>query len=178
MRTTAPERPLRSARPQARPDTLPRAGAEPRRRTGTALLAALAALVLLVGVPVGLVLAVGNPLPTTAPSTSWLTADLTPMLVIKVLAVLVWVVWAHFLVCFLTEWRAFRAGRVPRQVLLGGGSQTLARQLVASILLLAGGATLASRVSAPGAGPDPAPPPAPLVQGGDPQAAGGAPAPA
>src|SRR5690349_23713112 len=128
MRTTAPERPQRSARtqarPQTRPDTLPRAGAEPQGRKGMAALAALGALVLLVGVPVGLVLGVGNPLPTTAPSTAWLTADLTPMLVIKVLAVVVWIVWAHFLVCFLTEWRAFRAGRVPRPVPLGGGSQT------------------------------------------------------
>ncbi len=161
MRTTAPERPRSHG--QARPDTLPRGGDAPRR-TGTALLALLGATALVVGVPVGLVLGVGNPLPTTGPSTSWLTADLTPMLVIKVLAVVVWVVWAHFVVCFLTEWRALRSGRVPRQVLLGGGSQTLARQLVAGILLLAGGATVAGGLSALGAGPEPARPSAPVVQ--------------
>ncbi|GAA1936077.1 LysM peptidoglycan-binding domain-containing protein [Nocardioides marmoribigeumensis] len=162
MRTTAPDRPR--GRTQVRPDTLPRGGAAPRRRTGTALLAVLGALLLVVGVPVGLVLGVGNPLPTTAPSTAWLTADLTPMLVIKVLAAVVWVAWAHFVVCFLTEWRAFRSGRVPRQVLLGGGSQSLARQLVASILLLAGGATLAGGVTALGADHEPARPSAPVVQ--------------
>ena len=90
--------------------------------------------------------------------------DLTPMLVIKVLAVLVWIVWAHFLVCFLTEWRAFRAGRVPRPVPLGGGSQTVARQLVASILLLAGGASLAHGVATLGAEPEQTRPSAPVVQ--------------
>ena len=58
---------------QARIDTLPRGGEAPPRK-GAALLALLGALVLIVGVPVGLVLGVGNPLPTTGPSTSWLTA--------------------------------------------------------------------------------------------------------
>ena len=142
----------------------PAAGAfAPQRRRGTALLALLGALVLVVGVPVGLVLGVGNPLPTTSPSTSWLTTDLTPMLVIKTLAAVVWIVWAHFVVCFLTEWRALRSGRVPRQVLLGGGSQTVARQLVASILLLSGGATLASGVAALGAEHEQARPSAPTT---------------
>ncbi len=161
MRTTAPERPR--GRTQARPDTLPRGGAAPQRSRGTGVLALLGALVLVVGVPVGLVLGVGNPLPTTAPSSSWLTAELTPMLVIKTLAVVIWIVWAHFVVCFLTEWRAIRSGRVPRQVLLGGGSQTIARQLVASILLLSGGATLASGVAALGADHEQARPAAPTT---------------
>ncbi len=135
------ERPVRT-------DTLPRSAVAPARRRRTAVLALVGSLVLLVGVPVGLVLAVGNPLPTELPSRSWLTADLTPALVIDVLALLVWVVWAHFVVCFLTEWRAVRAGRMPGQVAFGGGSQTLARQLVAGILLLSGGASIASGTSA------------------------------
>jgi len=122
------------------------------------VLALLGALVLLVGVPVCLALFVGNPLPTSAPSSDWLDAQVTPDLLINVVAVIVWVVWAHFVVCFLTEWRAIRSGRVPGNVLLGGGSQLLARQLVATILLLAGGASVASGVSAavadaPGQGP-------------------------
>jgi hypothetical protein len=118
--------------------------------------ATLGALLLVVGVPAALVLLVGNPLPTTAPSRDWLTAEVTADLVINVLAVLVWVVWVHFLVCFLTEWRSVRAGRMPDRVLLGGGSQVLARRLVAGMLLLAGGATLASGLSQAYA--DPAPP--------------------
>lgn len=111
--------------------------------TGKAIAAILGSLVLLVGVPVGLVLAVGNPLPTSAPSSDWLTAQVDAALIIKVLTGLVWLVWLHFVVCFLTEWRALRRGRVPGNVLFGGGSQLLARRLVAGILLLAGSATIA-----------------------------------
>ena len=59
--------------------------------------------------------------------------------------------------------RALRSGRVPRQVLLGGGSQTLARQLVASILLLSGTAAIGSGVSALAADPEPARPSAPTT---------------
>jgi hypothetical protein len=143
--------PLMSERPVTtgkRTDTLPRSSAAPAGRRRTAVLALLGSLVLLVGVPAGLVLAVGNPLPTELPSRSWLTADLTTALVIDVLALLVWVVWVHFVVCFLTEWRAIRSGRMPGRVAFGGGSQTLARQLVAGILLLSGGASIASGASA------------------------------
>ncbi len=111
-------------------------------------MALLGSLVLIVGVPVALVYFVGNPLPTTPPTRDWLTADVTPTLVIDVLAVLVWVVWVHFLVCFLTEWRAVRAGRMPGRVAFGGGSQVLARQLVAGLLLLAGGASIAQGATA------------------------------
>jgi hypothetical protein len=145
--TTRPPRADRG--PVARDvDTLPRHDADQPHARRTAVLGILGSLVLLVGVPVGLVALVGNPLPTEAPSSAWLTADLTATLLINVLAVLVWVVWVHFVVCFLTEWRALRAGRMPSRVVLGGGSQTLARQLVASILLLSGGASIASGVSA------------------------------
>jgi hypothetical protein len=126
---------------------LPSRGAATHHRVAKGLAALIGALVLLVGVPVALVLLVGNPLPTTSPSRDWLTAEVTGDLVINVLAVLVWIVWVHFLVCFLTEWRAVRAGRMPDRVLLGGGSQVLARQLVAGVLLLAGGATLATGIS-------------------------------
>jgi hypothetical protein len=147
-------------RPHDRPTVvrLPSRGAATQHRVAKGVAAVLGALLLLVGVPVALVLLVGNPLPTTAPSRDWLTAEVTGDLVIKVLAVLVWVVWVHFLVCFLTEWRAVRAGRMPDRVLLGGGSQVLARQLVAGVLLLAGGATLASGISQAYADPGPARP--------------------
>jgi hypothetical protein len=138
---------------------LPSRGAATRHRVAKGLAALLGALVLLVGVPVALVLLVGNPLPTTAPSRDWLTAEVTADLVINVLAVLVWIVWVHFVVCFLTEWRAVRAGRMPDRVLLGGGSQVLARQLVAGVLLLAGGAALATGLSQAYDAPAPTPTP-------------------
>jgi hypothetical protein len=134
---------------------LPSRGAATQHRVVKGIAAVVGLLALVAGVPVALVLLVGNPLPTTSPSRDWLTAEVTADLVINVLAVLVWVVWVHFVVCFLTEWRAVRAGRMPDRVLLGGGSQVLARQLVAGMLLLAGGATLASGISQAYADPAP-----------------------
>jgi len=136
---------------------LPSRGAATQHRVAKGAAALVGALALLAGVPVALVLLVGNPLPRTAPSRDWLTAEVTPDLVLEVLAVLVWIVWVHFVVCFLTEWRAVRAGRMPDRVLLGGGSQVLARQLVAGVLLLAGGAGIASGLSQAYADPAPAP---------------------
>jgi hypothetical protein len=81
---------------------LPSRGAATQHRVAKGIAALLGALALLAGVPVALVLLVGNPLPTTGPSRDWLTAEVTGELLINVLAVLVWVVWVHFLVCFLT----------------------------------------------------------------------------
>lgn len=141
--TTPKTRPIM----QSGPRRLPIADAAPPS-TGRALLAIVGSALLIIGVPVALVLLVGNPLPTTAPSRSWLTADVDGEVVINVVAVLVWIVWAHFVVCFLTEWRALRRGRMPGHVLFGGGSQTVARQLVATILLLSGGASIAHGLTA------------------------------
>ena len=138
-----------STRPttQSGPRRLPIADATPPSKV-RALLAIAGSAVLILGVPIALVLLVGNPLPTTAPSRSWLTADINGEVIINVVAVLVWIVWAHFVVCFLTEWRALRRGRMPGNVIFGGGSQTVARQLVATILLLAGGASIAHGLAA------------------------------
>ncbi len=124
-------------------DQLPRNEESSKRNVGLGLAAVIGSLLLLVGVPVALVLLVGNPLPGSGPSKDWLTADVNAELVINVLAVLVWIVWVHFVVCFLSEWRAIRKGRMPGNVLLGGGSQLLARRLVAGLLMLSGGLSLA-----------------------------------
>ncbi|HEX7716496.1 MAG TPA: hypothetical protein VF416_04345, partial [Marmoricola sp.] len=107
--------PARSERTPPRPSAvrLPNRATATEHRVAKGVAAVAAALLLLLGVPAALVLVVGNPLPTTAPSRDWLTAEVTGDLVINVLAVLVWIVWVHFLVCFLTEWRAVRAGRMP-----------------------------------------------------------------
>lgn len=137
------------------PERLPRPGRQ-RRRVGVALLALLASLALIVGIPALLVTYVGNPLPSTLPDRSWLTADVSATVVIRVLAVLIWVVWAYFVVAFVAEWRALRSGRVPAKVLFGGSLQEVARRLVAAILLLSGGASIAAGLSV-------MPPPAPVV---------------
>lgn len=163
MSTTAPQRPSqregrRSSTPAYRPrtaaDHLPRPEGG-QRSTGKGLLALLGMLLLVVGVPTALVLLVGNPLPTSAPSTDWLTAPITADALISIVAVLVWLVWAHFVVCLIAEWRAARAGRLPGLVPGGLGSQLLARRLVAGVLLLAGTATMTGQApgqaGAPGA---------------------------
>lgn len=120
----------------------------------TAVLSGLGILALVVGVPTLLVLFVGNPLPTTLPDSTWLEADLTAGTLIKVFAVLVWIVWAHFVICLATEFRAARAGRMPGLVPLGGGTQVLARRLVAGVLLLAGAATMSGHAPSVAGAPD------------------------
>ncbi|PZU47168.1 MAG: hypothetical protein DI571_04600 [Arsenicicoccus sp.] len=153
MSTTTPKRPASERRktsgfqPRTAADHLPRAEAS-ERHVGKGLAALLGMLVLVVGVPVGLVLLVGNPLPTSAPSLDWLTAPVTAEALINIVAVLVWLVWAHFVVCLVAEWRAVRAGRLPGMVPAGGGSQLVARRLIAGVLLLAGTATMTGQ--APG----------------------------
>ena len=69
-----------------RPVRLPTPPPAPASK-GRALLALLGSAILLIGVPVALVLLVGNPLPTTAPSRAWLTADINASVVIDVVAV-------------------------------------------------------------------------------------------
>jgi len=92
---------------------------------------------------------VGSGLPTTLPSRGWLTADISVEVVLNVVALVVWAVWAHFVACLLVELRAARSGTgLPGAVPFGGGSQHLARKLVAAALLLAGTASLAPATGA------------------------------
>lgn len=136
-------RPPRNQGSSGRNDRLPRMqGTTNRgREIRLGVLGVLGLAVLVVGVPAALVVFVGYPLPRSAPSREWLTVSVSATLIIKILACVVWLVWAHFTVCLLSEWRAVRRGRLPSHVPLGGGSQLLARRLVAAALLLAGAAT-------------------------------------
>ncbi|WP_223776128.1 bacterial transcriptional activator domain-containing protein [Streptomyces sp. 135] len=124
------------------PQPLPRRG----RTVGDfvkAFLAFVALAVLLVGVPAALVLFVGWPLPGGAPSLSWLQREITVGTFINVLTVVVWFAWAQFTACVLVEIKAALSGvGIPSRVPGAGGSQMLARQLVAALLLV--GATAAS----------------------------------
>lgn len=134
-------------------DTLPRRPErEGDRSRWHGALALVGILLLVVGVPAVLVAFVGNPLPTSLPDRSWLEADLTAAAVIRVFAVLVWLVWAHFVVCLIAELQAARRGRMPGMVPFGGGTQMVARRLVAGVLLLVGTATMSGTVPT-GAGP-------------------------
>ena len=108
-----------------------------------ALGAVLALTALVVGVPVGLALAVGWPLPTTLPSGDDLARALSqPVdaisdeIILKALALVVWVAWAQLVACVLVELaaavKARRAGRVP----LAGPLQTLASRLVGPLVVV------------------------------------------
>ena len=137
----------RDSRP-TRPETnrLPRAPGRPAERgreIRVGLLGVLGILLLVAGIPAALVVFVGYPLPRSAPSHDWLTQSITATLIIKILACVVWLVWAHFTACVIAEWRALRHGRLPSDLPFGGGSQQIARRLVAAALLLSGAATIA-----------------------------------
>lgn len=99
--------------------------------------ATLALLVLLVGVPVGLLALTGRPpIPTHLPSHDDLTKPLSVTSLIVVLQVVVWLAWLQFAVCTLVEILGLVRGRgLPTVVPLSGKSQALARALVGTILV-------------------------------------------
>lgn len=112
-----------------------------RRRTlgdiVTGLAAFIALAVLVVGVPLALAYFVGWPLPHHRPTGNFLNASVTTKTFTNTLAVLVWLAWAQFTACVLVEVAAAARGiGMPGHVPLSGGSQLLARQLVAAVLLI------------------------------------------
>jgi hypothetical protein len=118
-----------------------------RRRTFgdvvRAFFAFLALVVLLVGVPGALAVAVGWPLPHEFTPMDWLKHEITVSTFLHILTVIVWFAWAQFTACVLVEVKAAVSGvGVPGRVPGSGASQLLARQLVAALLLV--GATAAS----------------------------------
>ncbi|TCI99446.1 LysM peptidoglycan-binding domain-containing protein [Aeromicrobium sp. IC_218] len=123
-------------------DRLPTITKVPSR--GAQVAKGLAALVgtalIVVGVPLALLAAFGTPWPDEAPSLQWLTEPTTTEALMGVLAAVVWLAWAHFVVCLVVEAVAERKRRgLAPQVPGGGiGTQTLARRLVATIVLIAG----------------------------------------
>lgn len=129
-----------------------------------ALASLLAALVLVVGVPVALVLAVGWPLPTEIPTWEGFRdaleqQGLTTDVLINALTVVVWLAWLPLTWAILVEAMAAGRGRVARHVHAWPGAQFVARRLVASATLLAS--------SLAGAKPVPAEPLGPLVIAAD-----------
>ncbi|MEG3628959.1 BTAD domain-containing putative transcriptional regulator [Streptomyces poriticola] len=116
-----------------------------RRRTFgdvvKAFLAFVALLGLVVGVPLALATVGGWPFPDGAPSLDWLQREITVRTFLNILTVVVWLAWAQFTACVLVEVRAALSGvGVPGRVPGSGPSQLLARQLVAALLLIGAGA--------------------------------------
>ncbi|MGH3251916.1 MAG: hypothetical protein ACRDOI_37690 [Trebonia sp.] len=100
------------------------------------ILAVLALAALTVGVPLGLVLAFGLPVPHLR-SVSALTTQLDLKSVLKILAVVVWLAWIQLVWCVIVEIRAaIRNVGVPGRVPLAGGTQPAVRRLVTAALLL------------------------------------------
>lgn len=104
------------------------------------LAALLGTIVVVVGVPVALLSAFGTPWPSEAPTFDWLTRPTTTEAVLGVLAVIVWLAWAQFVVCLVVEAVAERRrrGLAPQVPGAGIGTQVLARRIVATIVLMAG----------------------------------------
>ncbi|WP_425264102.1 LysM peptidoglycan-binding domain-containing protein, partial [Streptomyces silaceus] len=146
MARTTSRRSTSPPNPQAPRNRTPQPLPRRRRSFGDfvkAFFAFVALAVLLVGVPGALAYFVGWPLPSGAPSLSWLQQEITVGTFINVLTVVVWFAWAQFTACVLVEIKAALSGvGIPNRVPGAGGSQMLARQLVAALLLV--GATAAS----------------------------------
>ncbi|MBA2417900.1 MAG: LysM peptidoglycan-binding domain-containing protein [Nocardioidaceae bacterium] len=131
---------------------LPVAADVPSRRAqivgGIAALVGL--LVIVVGLPFGLLAAFGAPWPDSMPSGSLLSAEISAGTLFSILTAAVWLAWAHFVLCVAVEvWTERRArGLAPR--IPGGaiGTQALARRLVAAVMVLTGSAATVSAASA------------------------------
>ncbi|MHB8451242.1 MAG: LysM peptidoglycan-binding domain-containing protein, partial [Mycobacteriales bacterium] len=116
--------------------------------TGLVALAALAALV--AGIPWALWHYVGWPLPHAVPSWTGLKADLASRgipaaVLLKALAVVVWVGWAVLTASVATEVAAAAGGRAGRPIPLAGPLQPLVCRLVAAVAI----AVLASGLPRP-----------------------------
>ena len=125
-------------------------------RRGPALLRALGgtvlAIALLIGVPVALVGAVGNPLPTTLASWDEIRFAVTRGQIdawtwVKVFAVVAWLAWADLALSFLVELVATARGRRPGHWAALAPTRWLATRVVAQWTLVA---SLAAQAGAPG----------------------------
>lgn len=117
--------------------------------------ALIGALVLVVGLPIALYQGFGVPWLRSMPDRGWLTAEIDADSLLKLIAAVVWLAWAHFVVCLVVEAVAERRSRglAPRVPGGGIGTQGLARRLVATMVLLVGATTVsissASAATAP-----------------------------
>jgi hypothetical protein len=110
-----------------------------RRSAGDVLLGILAVLALTaltIGVPIALLSVFGIPIPHHF-STNFLTHQLDAMSIMRVLAVVVWLLWIQLVWCVVVEIRAaVRNVGVPGRVPLAGTTQSAAHRLVSAALLL------------------------------------------
>src|SRR5699024_4894945 len=117
---------------QSRPSRLPTITDVPSRGAEIAkgLAAIVGTAVIVVAVPIGLLAAFGTPWPSEMPSLEWLTRPTTGEALLAVLAAVVWLAWAHFVICLVVEAVAERRQRGMAANVPGGGmgTQHLARR--------------------------------------------------
>ena len=102
---------------------------------------ALAAL--LVGLPVALAVLAGWPLPSAVPTLVQVRDSLngpsiTDAILVKGIALICWLAWAQLVACAVVETHAWARGRVAVHLPLAGAMQPIVRQLVLSVVFLAG----------------------------------------
>jgi hypothetical protein len=107
------------------------------------VLAFTALVALLVGLPVALAVLAGWPLPSAVPTLAQIRDSLsgpsiTDALLVKGIAVICWLAWAQLVACAVVETHAWARGRVAVHLPLAGAMQPLVRQLVLSVVFLAG----------------------------------------
>ncbi|HET6989032.1 MAG TPA: hypothetical protein VFI00_20570 [Kribbella sp.] len=103
--------------------------------------ALLAILAIVGGVPYLLLRYFGTPWPDKMPNTSMLFSELSIETVLGIIAFFIWLAWLHFVICLIAEAVSeIRGHGLSPRIPFGGGSQTLARRLIGTVVLIAAGA--------------------------------------
>lgn len=108
---------------------------------GRGLAALVGVAVLVVGVPAGLLAAVGSSLPAKVPTVQAVAralgdGDIPDSFLVKALAVVCWLVWFELVTSLIVEAIAYARGRRAASVPLAGALQRGAARLIATIALL------------------------------------------
>lgn len=127
----------------------------PQRRSGSpgadrlkGFVALLAILAIVGGVPYVLLRFFGTPWPDRIPSRDMLFSELSIETVLGIITFFIWIAWLHFVVCLIAEAVAeIRGHGLSPRIPLGGGSQSLARRLISTLVLIAGAASVSLPVA-------------------------------
>ena len=98
------------------------------------LVGLLATFILLIGVPVGLIITVGWPLPTRWPgldtvSRHLASGDIPDTFIIKFIAVIIWIAWAQLIIATVSEYLSILGGKVTARTPAMPGVRLLAAKL-------------------------------------------------
>ncbi|WP_112236606.1 hypothetical protein [Kribbella monticola] len=118
----------------------------PQRGSGSAgadrlkgLVSLVAILAIVGGVPYVLLRFFGTPWPDKMPTRDLLFDQLSTDTVLGIIAFFIWLAWLHFVICLIAEAvTEIRGHGLSPRIPLGGGSQNLARKLIAGVVLIAG----------------------------------------